>query len=174
MIASSSPSMVGSSPNPRAGSVVSLDDWSAMTHVSVISAVSLGTVSVAPSSRTMAVESMTTVHQKSQKTVSPPRPSFCGSGAGAAKREQLKRKACRLGLPEKHFVKKYKAGKDERRNARKEWYARDETKDLPLPPLLHRKHPVVHERTSGRERVKQSLPWSDDFALGETAAGIEY
>ena len=158
--------MVGSS----SASIVSVDGWAAMTHVKVITMVTLGTVSVAPSSRTMAVESMTTVLPN---TASPPRPSFRGSGVAAKKRDQLKRKACRLNLPEDHFTKKYKAGKDERRKARKEWSTREETKDLPLPPLLHRRHPVVHQPTSRRERVKRSLPWSDDLALGETAAGIE-
>ena len=107
------------------------------------------------------------------------------SGAGKAKRDRLKRKALRQGLPESTFTSACSTAKQQRKQARHDW-DRDNNNVVPsssFPLHLARSYPALHEKkTKKPNKVGQRLykpamakaragDQDDGVKLGESACG---
>ena len=89
------------------------------------------------------------------------------SGAAAAKREQLKRRAMRQGLPANRFINEYSSPKKTKKDAREEW-VKKAGPDSPLPPEeIWRSYPQIHPRTNF-ERVR--VPGQRSYKKGKDSA----
>ena len=70
------------------------------------------------------------------------------SGAGRAKREQLKRKAQRQQIQQNYYTNKYNAEKRDKRSKREEWVKNNSMEDAWPPQEILRSHPCIHPRTN--------------------------
>jgi hypothetical protein len=151
----------------------------AATHYSVITAATqYSEITAATSQRTAA--DVGTVRSGSKALQATP---IRTSGAGKAKRDQLKRKALRQGLPENAFVSTYSTAKQQRKQARAEWDRDNNTvaSGSVYPKHFARNFPALHQKKSKKpSKVGQRLykpamakarDQDDDVKFGESACG---
>ena len=73
------------------------------------------------------------------------------SGAAKAKREQLRRRAARIGLEKNFFLRQYRDSRNQVKRERKKWEAAQCARGGDaLPPPLWRRWPAVHPPRPGK------------------------